>query len=1745
LVQWRAWEIRLGSPGSASFFLLARAHPVYVSRPEHAACAKRKQDTAMNDLRLWRLLRENSVEPHEIIPLLRELAERPLVERCPFFGLLPPLLNDAREEVRAAAVTALRQASGHFAFRHLVRALHDPHPAVRLAAVAALAESAADDPPRYVHALFHADPEVRRWAVRGARFFPTAGWYALYLLPDPACAGPALERLAGQAVPAKMLPLLLDYLRRGVLPRATACRLLGNIPWQEFYPALAGLPARDPEQITTLLAEARAADGDARLRAAPADALDDYCCLFWDDGTRPADEEPSPGHGPFEKPIDSLLALPEQADRDRIVCALLVTAVRRRAWDARAVQACAVFHPDFLRFAWVPLAVRYAALHGFYAAGNRCPRIDQGRVRSLLTTDLCRRPSGSPDLWAIGGLLHLLDKEPLKRLQAWLGPETVVAAFVEDMKHAAPLLSLRDPSNRGTAYLVNAIRRVCPARNTLLTALLVHTVPADDLDALDDLGAQEAVHVFRELLVLAGRPGMRLTEARLRYAGDNLGRKIAAGPVDLFLRIWMAHDRPEENALAQQVLAVVARTLKAETLLRTALTLGPAELRKFVKAVAWCPGFPYGKEVQLAQGLAGHTDAEVRAWAAVRVPAGTTPVPRPRPAGRDGAPLAAATARKIATCDEGDLTAALKPCLQAPRSGLCAALARRPVPSRPNASVCLALLACLDPIEQVDEQFARFGSEDPDFLHQLDQRAVRTWLPENNLPLLGHAWLYRWEDHAFAFFARLTGHWPDGLPQALRFARSLSAPVLGRRMWEAVILLLAVWRWRDKPRFKEACDEPLGEVLVDALGSALADVAARTLVLLHEAAAAPELLHRLQPRVAALLPDLDEKVRRILRPWIDSRGLSAPPTLRRGPSESADAELLARIRAAVDWGQLEAWCRDGRGKVAEEAALRLLEFGEPGAARLAALLRQEPPPPRADVLADTVALWPAGHALDDLRAFVRDDGTRPELRFLTGVGLLRRGERDFLSAVLEAACRENGAAWFRPEDWQRLRDAGVPERQLALGLAVSPQPHAYGPAVRWLTDLPAFDAAGRDVLRAFLEAGTERMKDHRLRAAAWLHRHGDRSGFPLLLQNACEAERPRTPSLLAGVGEDLVEATVTAALTIGPRLFKEPLLLDLLAADGVDAEARQAAYTRLLLEAAADSVKTAVLSHLRQGLARARKLRRVAEAFAWGVKVGRELSGRVFAIEMIGGDDLGYTRLEENKLYINPLAMLRGDQNGQDTVEALILHELGHHLYHRGPEQQAVWEQAQHEGLGRLLNLVADEHLERNLRAHDTGFGDKLKRLGAYAFQHMSKELQVEELLGRLQGQAFEVLTATRLGAARRPGRVLVESGRLLLEMEKAGLSFARFVRALRMGLGNRHHDPEVAAALELFRGNFRKSSMADLLAVARRLREIFSWQTHLLDCVGQDAVLRPDPSELLSHGEGISNAEIEAEVQRVLEPRKGPRVEDPSRKARGGLWINVNPDEQFDTIPTVQPVPFDPAEHAAYAQKVARHAEQMRRYLCELGLALKEERLRVRGKSFDRTRIRALVTRGDPRMLIARSLQVRADLFLGVVIDCSGSMDYGGRIEKAKQFGTMLAEAAHGLRGVDVRLFGFTDSRIYDAGHAGRCAVHGLRAAGGNNDAAGLWHAAQAAHASRRRAKLLVMISDGLPTECSVAALRALVTRLTKKFKMCCAQVAVHRLTEVCFPHYVVLDDANPEVSVRRFGQVVARLVQRALRGG
>ena len=555
---------------------------------------------------------------------------------------------------------------------------------------------------------------------------------------------------------------------------------------------------------------------------------------------------------------------------------------------------------------------------------------------------------------------------------------------------------------------------------------------------------------------------------------------------------------------------------------------------------------------------------------------------------------------------------------------------------------------------------------------------------------------------------------------------------------------------------------------------------------------------------------------------------------------------------------------------------------------------------------------------------------------------------------------------------------------------------------------------------------------------------------------------------------------------------------------------------------------------------KARAIRVLAEIAAWGIERGQELTGKIFRFRLYGAaeGEVGMTFLSGRIIHFNPLPLLRGEPDGRRIVEAIILHEIGHHRYNRGEEWEPVQEAAAEENLGSLLNLVQDEHLERNLRAINGEWGDALKVLASWAFQRASREVSVEVLLALLGAASFRVLVRAALEPARDRTRVRINSGRLLRELELHGSSFSRFLRALRMGLGNRTGDPKVAEALALFGSDFRDATPSAMLDIARELRRIFGGETGIGDTLGLHGATEADAGELAERLPGISDRDLADEIDAL---RRGPREPSMRQTRERTPVINRGAGTDFAEIDEVITLPFHAEEYRQLAKDVAGWSRRLRRFFETLGLSRITLRRRTAGSAVDRGALRRAVIGGDPRILMARRMVYRSDLFLGVVIDCSGSMARAGSMERAQLFAALIAEAARGLDGIEARFFGFTDEVIYDAGTASHCAVAQLEPHSGNNDAAALWYVARVAMASRRSARLLVMISDGAPTECSVEALRGLVKRLTAS-RIACAQVAVQEIEDVCFPDYVLVDDEDLSEAVGRFGRIVVRLVRRVV---
>lgn len=278
--------------------------------------------------------------------------------------------------------------------------------------------------------------------------------------------------------------------------------------------------------------------------------------------------------------------------------------------------------------------------------------------------------------------------------------------------------------------------------------------------------------------------------------------------------------------------------------------------------------------------------------------------------------------------------------------------------------------------------------------------------------------------------------------------------------------------------------------------------------------------------------------------------------------------------------------------------------------------------------------------------------------------------------------------------------------------------------------------------------------------------------------------------------------------------------------------------------------------------------------------------------------------------------------------------------------------------------------------------------------------------------------------------------------------------------------------------------------------------------------------------------------------PAKGREADSPRGARISQDLLNIARTCEFEPISRICRLGGNAEGYRALVRTIYRHVRIMDRYFADLGSAEVEVPGRLVGRRVDPLGARRLAILGDPHIMVGRERRLAPDLFIGVVIDCSGSMSCEDRMEKARAFGALILEAAKGRRGIEARAVGFTSEEIFDLGKAGDPAIIDLIASGGNNDAAGLLHGARLALLSGKRHALLVMISDGYPTECSFESLCALVIRLKEKYGIHCAQVAVAPLDKerIAFPHFTDLTDKSFSTAVAAFGRMIQRLIRRHL---
>lgn len=1640
----------------------------------------------MRDVVLYRNLREGRRE-HSDLHTLAALAALPPARRVGFVVELAPLLDDPDPTWRIASLRALTGMRGHAIEESIVARLDDPHAEVRRAAVKAL--RASPSVARFAHALLHARVDVRRAAL--ADVPPQLGFLAFTLRADPEC-----RDLVPLGLRAPGLAFVHTYVTRGVLPLAEArTRLFDGI--RPLVEARAYPPLREPrtlwEWVFELFAEA-------------------------DDGARV----------PMLSQLRTFAAGPAPAIDDAI--AVLAAELARRPRDDVA-RLLAILDARFFADESRPLAQRRALLAQVRPREALAPaaRFRKELAQTLLAGPVVRHhegpDAGQLDLSAAVAVAELHSDSVYGVLVDAFGFDPLADALGRDPRGAARLYERLGGGARDRGWFLDALthRRPDFARDGRAVALIGASVMDPKLREALDAEVTRADHasVFARVVALAA--DFALKAKRATRLAERIAERVREEDLEALLAVATGGDAPL-GAFADRLLGALGRRFDSQLVELVDAAPGTRLAERLAEATT----FPFVVERAIAERWRDHAEEARRAFATPRLPKPAPPPPATVGALSDPTRTAIANAPSLADALQA---------IRGPTTGLTSALQKRA--GEPNVSACAALLASHDPRTEVVRELVRFEQANDSFRELVITECATRFLMRCDLPLFGHAIVHRWEHHAYATLDALeqegarpadredagsvsesegTNRSGATLARALTVLRTSPSVLVRREVWCACARAFALLRWNGKERLARLACDALLDRLLETFRSELGVHAARMFVALFEAGVADGLVRARHAAVMALLPSLDDATRAVLSSFAKLDGLPARTSSTHSFVDAS--ETLRALRASTDVTYLASLVTQGSAPFAEEAVQRLFELGANGEAALLALF---------DVGGDgAVAIARYG----SLFMHVKREALLERLPRLPAAARFHLAlELAEPQTALDAANAPlEGSSWLELADVERLT-AKVGLREVALALVISPHPAAYELAVRACLDgsTSISDDEARLALVRFLEQGTERIAVLRVDVANHLARGGNPLGMPLLVEDSLTkrswkvlgAVEPRA----AVIGALAIGEHEAAASQLARRFAPRPELLELatLLIQARDPEERARAAEMLA------DVRSSTRNH---------KLRTLAEIFAWGVRRGRELTGRVVGVRLTTGrNQLGHTRLGGSTIFVGGWPVFDGAEHGRDVVEGLVMHELGHQAWHADAASVDLWAKAGRDGLQHLYNLVLDEHLERRLRAREARDGDRLKRLASYAFQHSGRELAPLTLVYALGPDVARVLMG-RVLVAFEPDCVRIESGAILRAACEEGRSFARFVRALRMGLGDRDADPKVREALALFDRHFKELDTAALYELTQKLAKIFGDEAVLLRCLGTPEEIPGDDPRSLEDREDIGDEEVQREVERILAP---PSKTGGGRGRPGGaLQINVGADDGFSPIREVIRLPPSLDRQRELAREVARPARRLREELERLGLARVSVGARLAGTRLDRARLRGLVLRGDPHVMQTRVLLPRADLFLGVAVDCSGSMT-GTSIELARRFAVLLAESARGMRGVDLRVFGFTDRQLYDAGDAERSTAASLYPGGGNNDAAALAHVAEVARRSGRRAKLLVMISDGLPTECSVEALRKLVRRLGRE-GMACAQIAVRPLEERCFDDYVEVRDLPTDEAVRRFGAIVARLVQRTV---
>jgi hypothetical protein len=183
----------------------------------------------------------------------------------------------------------------------------------------------------------------------------------------------------------------------------------------------------------------------------------------------------------------------------------------------------------------------------------------------------------------------------------------------------------------------------------------------------------------------------------------------------------------------------------------------------------------------------------------------------------------------------------------------------------------------------------------------------------------------------------------------------------------------------------------------------------------------------------------------------------------------------------------------------------------------------------------------------------------------------------------------------------------------------------------------------------------------------------------------------------------------------------------------------------------------------------------------------------------------------------------------------------------------------------------------------------------------------------------------------------------------------------------------------------------------------------------------------------------------------------------------------------------------------------------------------------------------GDPRLfadLRQTNIEQHKEVLVCVLIDTSASMKTDSRLERARRVAALLGQCLEDCPGVQSVFLGYNQN-LYLCGDHEEHSLSSLEPAGKTNESAALDYLRQHHLDVPRRRKVVIVLSDGLPTACSVESVCVLIRSLEHDLGVRCLHAALSTQEHPAYRRRVELtQEINPGL-LRTLGRALAALLR------